>query len=722
MQAQDLIDLAGQQYLLATSTRVDDRTRVLKYGDTFGVYDRHGDIQQIGSGEQGLFHEGTRFLSHWELTVNQARPLLLNSAVKNDNTLLAVDLTNPHLHHPEAPIPQSGLHIFRARVLWEGTCYEHLRLTNYLDGPVTFNLAIEFDADYADIFEVRGKERPERGQRLAPVVGSDHVVLGYRGLDDVLRRTILRADETPHSVSDRALSYIITLAPHEKKELRLRVELDCGDRLGTVYPYEDVQAHSAETLHYRRSGDCDILSSNVQFNNWLQHSQSDLHMLVTYTEHGAYPYAGIPWFSTPFGRDGIITALEYLWVNPDIARGVLNYLAAHQARELNPDQEAEPGKIFHEIRKGEMAALDEIPFRCYFGSVDSTPLFVMLAGAYFERTGDLAFIETLWPNLMAALEWIDAYGDVDDDGFIEYERHNPRGLVHQGWKDSDDSIYHADGQPALGHIALCEVQGYVYAAKRSMSHLAAILGHRDSAGRLTAEAETLRENFNRAFWCDDIGTFAIALDGDKQPCRVRSSNVGHLLLTGIVDPLRIDACIRALSDPAAFSGWGIRTISAGEARYNPMSYHNGSVWPHDNALIAMGLSRYGRKDLALRILAGLFDASTYLDQYRLPELFCGFRRRPDEGPTAYPSACVPQAWASAAPFYLLQACLGIRFNGAAREIFFEHPTLPEDLHELEIRNLRVRDSSVDVLIHRQNEGVSISILRKNGDISVSIKV
>ncbi|MFA7386831.1 MAG: amylo-alpha-1,6-glucosidase [Thiohalobacteraceae bacterium] len=722
MQAQDLIDLAGQQYLLATSTRVDDRTRVLKYGDTFGVYDRHGDIQKIGSGEQGLFHEGTRFLSHWELTVNQARPLLLNSAVKNENTLLAVDLTNPQLHRAEAPIPRSALHIFRARVLWEGTCYEHLRLTNYLVAPVTFELTIEFDADYADIFEVRGKERPERGQHMAPIVGRDHVILGYRGLDDVLRRTILYADETPSVASDRALSFIITLAPHEKKELRLRIELDCGDRLGTVYAYEDVLTHSAQTLQYRRSADCVLQSSNVQFNNWLRHSQSDLHMLVTYTEYGAYPYAGIPWFSTPFGRDGIITALEYLWINPDIARGVLNYLAAHQAHELNPDQEAEPGKIFHELRRGEMAALDEIPFRCYFGSVDSTPLFVMLAGAYFERTGDQAFIETLWPNLVAALEWVDTYGDVDDDGFIEYEGHNPRGLVHQGWKDSDDSIYHADGRPALGHIALCEVQGYVYAAKRGMSHLAAILGHHDIAERLIAESDTLREKFNREFWCEDIGTFAIALDGDKQPCRVRSSNVGHLLLTGIVDPIRIEACIRVLSDPTTFSGWGIRTISAGEARYNPMSYHNGSVWPHDNALIAMGLSRYGRKDLALRILAGLFDASTYLDQYRLPELFCGFRRRPDEGPTEYPSACVPQAWASAAPFYLLQACLGIRFDGAAREIFFEHPTLPEDLHELEIRNLRVRDATIDVLIHRQNESISISVLRKNGDISVSIKV
>ncbi|HEY9198486.1 MAG TPA: glycogen debranching N-terminal domain-containing protein [Gammaproteobacteria bacterium] len=722
MAAHDFIDIAGHTYLLATSTRVDDRTRVLKYGDTFGVFDRHGDIQQIGNGEQGVFHEGTRHLSHLELSVNQSRPLLLNSSVKNANTLLAVDLTNPQLDHAQAPIARSGLHLFRARVLWEGVCYEHLRLTNYLDTPVSFDIGVAFAADFADIFEVRGKERPARGRLLAPVIGNDHVILGYQGLDGVVRRTIVRSDEPPRSVTDASFGYHIQLPSYGEKELRLRIEFVCGEHGGKAYPYEEVLIHSAETLDYRRSGDCRLESSNVQFNNWLQHSQSDLHMLVTYTEHGAFPYAGIPWFSTPFGRDSIITALEYLWINPAIARGVLAYLAAYQARELNPDQEAEPGKIFHELRKGEMAALNEVPFGCYYGSVDSTPLFVMLAGAYYERTGDRAFAETLWPHIEAALAWIDDYGDVDGDGFVEYERHNPRGLVHQGWKDSNDSVFHADGRPALGHIALCEVQAYVYAARLSAAALAGALGRRDIAAHHTGAAKALKERFNRAFWCDEIGSYAIALDGDKQPCRVRSSNAGHLLLTDIMDAEHVETCIRTLSDPAAFSGWGIRTLSAGEARYNPMSYHNGSVWPHDNALIGMGLARHGRKDLALRILGGLFDASTYMDQYRLPELFCGFRRRPDEGPTAYPSACIPQAWASAAPFYLLAACLGIRFDGAAREIRFEHPTLPDEVHELEIRNLRLGDATVDIAVHRQHEGVSLSTLRKEGDIKVSITV
>lgn len=722
MALQDLIDVAGETYLLATSTRVDDRTRVLKYGDTFGVFDRYGDIQRIGSGEQGIFHEGTRYLSFLELTVNQTRPLLLNSAVKNANTLLAVDLSNPYFDHAEAPVPGRGLHLFRARVLWEGVCYEHLRLTNYFDTPISFTLAIAFAADFADIFEVRGLERRARGHFLGTEVSKQHVAMAYRGLDKVVRRTVIHADAPPHTLTESGLVYQIALPAHGEQELRLHVEFVCAERRGTVHPYEEVQAHSAETLARRRAGDCQLVSSNAQFNNWLERSQSDLHMLITYTDHGAFPYAGIPWFSTPFGRDSIITALEYLWINPAIARGVLSYLAAHQADEVNPEQEAEPGKIFHELRKGEMAALNEIPFGCYYGSVDSTPLFVMLAGAYYERTGDIDFMRYLWPHIEAALRWIDDYGDVDGDGFVEYERHNPRGLVHQGWKDSNDSVFHADGRPALGYIALCEVQAYVHAAKLAAAALAAALGQDALSAQLTAAAAVLKERFNAAFWCEDIGTYAIALDGDKQPCRVRSSNVGHLLLTDIVPPQRTRSCILTLSDAAAFSGWGVRTVSVGEARYNPMSYHNGSVWPHDNALIGMGFARHGRKDLTQRLLGGLFDASTYMDQYRLPELFCGFRRRPDEGPTAYPSACIPQAWASAAPFYLLAACLGIRFNAPERKISFDHPVLPVDLHELEIFNLRLRDAAVDVSVQRRREGVSLSVLRKDGDVELSVTV
>lgn len=723
MTAPDAIDIEGRRYLLASSLHGDDRTRVLKHGDSFGVFDLHGDILRTGTGEQGVFHAGTRFLSRLELSINRVRPLLLNSSVKNDNTLLAVDLTNPLIAAGDGPpLAYATLHIFRARVLWEGACYEHLRLTNYGGSRIDFDLALEFDADFSDIFEVRGKRRSRRGVHLSPESDDSSVTLSYCGLDGVIRRTRITAEGTSETLTENLFESRIVLEPHGTRDVRLCIEFDRDPSRPATLGYDEVLRKSARTLQRRRAIDCRIETSNAQFNGWLQRSQSDVHMLITYTEQGPYPYAGIPWFSTPFGRDGIITALEYLWINPELARGTLNFLARHQARELNPEQEAEPGKIFHELRKGEMAALNEVPFGCYFGSVDSTPLFVMLAGAYYERTGDLAFIEATWPQLQAALAWIDRYGDTDGDGFVEYERHNPRGLVHQGWKDSDDSVFHADGRAAHGHIALCEVQGYVYAARCAASLLAGRLGDQAAARRFAQQAQDLKDNFNRAFWCAEISTFAIALDGDKRPCQVRSSNAGQLLFCGIVADEHVEAMVRTLMNPASFSGWGVRTLSDNEVRYNPMSYHNGSVWPHDNALIAAGLSRYGYKTQALRILSSLFDASLFLDMCRLPELFSGLRRRSDEGPTAYPSACAPQAWAAAAPFLLLQACLGLRFDGARRQIRFERPVLPDQLGELELSNLRLGDASVDMVLHKHADSVSLTVLRKHGDVDVALQV
>ena len=463
-----------------------------------------------------------------------------------------------------------------------------------------------------------------------------------------------------------------------------------------------------------------IETSNDIFNEVLCQSMADLNMLMTDTPQGRYPYAGIPWYSTTFGRDGLITALQMLWLDPRVAHGVLRRLAYHQAKEVNPLDDAEPGKILHEMRGGEMAALREVPFAHYYGSVDATPLFVLLAGFYVERTDDEKTLAELWPAIEAALRWIDGPGDPDGDGFVEYQRASEQGLANQGWKDSYDAIFHADGRLAEGYIALAEVQGYVFAAKRLAARCAMRLGRREIAQQLELEAKLLADRFEEAFWCEDLGTYALALDGDKKPCKVRSSNAGQLLFSGMIREDRARRVAADLMRPHFFSGWGIRTIALGEARYNPMSYHNGSIWPHDNALIALGLARYGLKHSVEHVFKGLFDAASYMDLRRLPELFCGFRRERHRGPTLYPVACAPQAWASATPFTLLEASLGLEFDAGRREIRLRNPRLPAFLDEVTLHNLQLGETSVDVRVHRHGDDVSLEVLRRRGQIQVSI--
>jgi len=720
--SRDLVYVDDEYYIHATSSRVDDRKRVLKQGDAFAVFDRLGDIHPFGHGGHGLYYSDTRFLSRLELTIGGRRPLLLNSGVTHDTAIFAVDLSNVDMHDGERLITPSGeIHIFRGTLLWDGECFQQIRVTNFGDEEVSVPLEIEFAADYADIFEVRGLERPRRGLLLPPEVGTQEVVLAYEGLDGTTRRTRVHSSMRPTTISADRMCFELTLSPGAEASFFLTISCEFGGpTLERRTSYEEAERKNRKALASLARDECRIHTANEQFNDWIARSLADLRMLATQTEHGLYPYAGVPWYSTIFGRDGLITGLQTLWVNPNIARGVLDVLAAKQADVLDPDRDAEPGKIVHEVRRGEMAVRKEVPFGLYYGTVDATPLFVMLAARYFEQTRDLEHLRRLWPHIERALTWIDQYGDQDGDGFVEYSRKAARGLANQGWKDSYDSISHADGSLAQGAIALCEVQGYVYDAKRSAAMLASALGKVAVAGKLAAEAETLRERFNEHFWCDDLGAYAIALDGEKRACKIRSSNAGHVLYTGLATPERARRTAAMLMSKDSFTGWGVRTLSRREVRFNPMSYHNGSVWPHDTAIIGAGFARYGFRRQTVRLLHALFDATLALDERRLPELFCGFRRRQGQGPTRYPVACLPQAWASGAVFMLLQACLGISFHHEKPQIRFSQPMLPKFLPWIRLENLAVGNGRVDLILRRHVHDVSINVLRSEGDVGVAV--
>jgi glycogen debranching enzyme len=717
----DEVDTAQQYYIAAGSSPSDDRARVLKYGKCFAVFNRYGDIEPLGLGEHGIFFQGTRHLSEFVLGLWDVRPLLLSSTVKADNFGFIADLANVDVaQNGNLFVPRGTLHVVRSRFLWRDVAHEELRIINYGLEQLNVPIRIAFASDFADIFEVRGVRRERRGRRLDDQVTANSIVMTYEGIDRELRRTCIEADPEPLKITPSDLHFLASLGPGKFATFHLSVDCNPASHRRSVGYARAISGAETE-LKAASANLCEITSSNDRLSRWIRRSLADVEMMTMGNPETNYPYAGVPWFSTVFGRDGIITAMQMLWIAPQIAKGVLQFLAATQATEIDLRNEAQPGKIIHETRRGEMANLGEVPFGRYYGSIDSTPLFLMLAGCYLDCTGDVKFLEDLRPHIELALQWIDRYGDVDGDGFVEYAPHSEKGLVQQGWKDSNDSVFHADGKIADPPIALCEVQGYVYAAKLAAARIYGAWGDPQRQRLLENEAVQLQHRFEEAFWCDEISTYALALDGEKKPCRVRTSNPGHCLFAGIASPERANLVAHTLVSHDFFSGWGIRTVGCHESRYNPLSYHNGSVWPHDNAIIAAGMARYGFRQFAGRVMMSLLDLSSAVELQRLPELICGVDRREGQGPTLYPVACSPQAWAAGAVFMLLQACLAISVDSANHRIVFDRPYLPQGIPQLTVRDLRIADNRISLFMERDTGPVRIQVVEKIGEVAVVVK-
>jgi len=697
---------------------------VIKDGELFLCARTDGDLAAPRVSGEGFYAHDTRYLSEIRLEIGGAPPVALSYAAVDGRAI--VDSTNASLPREALPaVPQQSLSISRELMIATGRLYYLVRVRSFLREALTTSLSLALTADFADIFEIRGGPRRDtRGHSLAPKRLGRGLVFAYVGEDRTFREAVIELDPQPAQVEldpDRVRAHWeLALTPGVPLTMLMTVEPSIA---GSRRPRRRIataaaELEQAESEWARRC--TRITSDNELFGGLTATSSRDLRALVMPAPGGQILSAGIPWYVAPFGRDALLSAGEALMLNPDLAADALSVLARLQAREDDPWRDAEPGKIMHELRVGELARTGIVPHTPYYGTVDATPLFLMCAADYYAWTSDLPTLRALRPALDAALSWIDRFGDRDGDGFIEYERRSPGGLHNQGWKDSHDSVVHADGSLAEGPIALVEAQGYVYRAKLAIAEVYRALGETDIERRLRGEAQRLREAFNEAFWNPQEGTFALALDGRKRQVASVTSNPGHCLYCGIVEPAKAAAVAERLMAPDMFCGWGVRTLSSDCPAYNPMSYHNGSVWPHDNAIIAAGLKRYGHDSAVREIADALFAVAISAGDFRLSELYCGFSRSERAAVVAYPVACRPQAWAAAAPFLLLQTMLGISPDAPGRALRIERPALPDWLERVRLEHLRVGDASVTLDFKRDGPVTSFALQEQDGELNVTM--
>lgn len=693
----------------------------IKEGDQFLYTDFQGNIMADNTCGLGYYARDTRFLSSWELYLNGRKPIPLSTSANRDY-MAHIELTNADIiENGELIIPQETINIKRLRVIGSGLM-ERVRLKNYNAFPVNLHLQAAFYADFADIFEVRGFQRRERGQLFKPKLSGDTLVLAYLGQDNILRQSRISFSKAPDSweatYNKVKVEYLISLKSRGRKMINFYIMPQIGREKKRIPTFNVVISVLRRNYNAWEQACTKFGTGNDIYNNVLDRARADIRALITATDKGSIISAGIPWYVAAFGRDALITAIQTMILNPEPARNTLKMLALFQGKVEDPWRDEQPGKILHEIRRGELAQLNEIPHTPYYGSVDSTPLFLLAMSEYYKWTGDLDFIKAHEKNLRAALEWIDKYGDRDGDGFVEYLRRSERGLINQGWKDSFDAVIHVNGEMAKGEIALVEVQAYVYYAKRRLSQIYTDLGNAKLAIKLRKEAARLKKNFNERFWMEEEEYFALALDGNKRQVKTITSNPGQALWSGIVDEDKAKKVVKRLLAPDMFSGWGVRTVSKQAKNYNPMSYHNGSIWPHDNGIIVRGLKRYGFEEQAETIATGMFDAATHHAYNRLPELFCGFTRRGNNWPVEYPVACIPQAWASGAMFMMLQSILGLTPDAPSSILYVNDPRLPPWLNYVKLADVYIGDSRSTITFNRQDGVTGFTVPKKEGKLRI----
>lgn len=702
-------------FLTHEPRKVDNLTLI--DGKTFLSTTISGDITPPGAPDVGFFHDDTRFLSNMELKVGGHRTVVLSSSTEK-TFASKIELTTGSLAQINSfDLPENTIHLRRQQLLASDVLYDSIKVSNFNQSDAELLVEIAFEADFVDVFQVRGCARHKCGQYYRPIVREDSLVFLYRGLDNVSRETIVRFQTAPNEIEHNTAKWKLKIPASGGIEILNMVSCRVGGRSLRANGKTVVRGFQDRREAYRKWEEESTVfeTSNDMFDEALRTCTADFHALQIPNGDQHIVAAGIPWFATMFGRDSLIAAYQSLLLNPRLAGETLRVLSRYQGRESNDWLDEDPGKIPHEYRTGEMTRAGEMPFAPYYGSVDATPLFLILLSETFNWTGDEQLVQELLPAARAALDWIENYGDLDGDGFVEYKRRSPKGLTNQGWKDSWDANMHRDGSVADPPIALVEVQGYCYEAQYRMSQLLRVFGDPERADRLRKSSAELGKKIERSFWLPHESFYAMALDSQKRPLEVIASNTGHLLFTRTISRDRARLVVQRLMKDDMQSGWGWRTLARSERVFNPLSYHRGSVWPHDNSLIAHGMALYGFRDEVKCIFTALYEAAINFRDYRLPELFCGVQRHEDDEPVHYPVSCSPQAWASGAFFLLLTSVLGLRPSAPRRELNIVNPVLPDWLDYLHIRNLRIGKSRVSLDFTRQGTRTFCNVVDVTGE-------